>query len=111
MWQTALSSCRGDAKPCIADEQEGPIRRQAIVADPNCIMRAQNCKLQTVTLVLVILIGALLILYTLIWFGYMWKAFRDLQKHQYMHYKMGNLVVRMQVHTAPTAGKCMHLET
>ena len=63
-------------------------------------MRAQNCELQTVTLVLVILIGALLILYTLIWFGYMWRAFRDLQKHQYMHYKMGNLVVRMQVHTA-----------
>lgn len=73
-------------------------------------MRAQNCNLQTVTLVLIILIGALLILYTLVWFAYIWRAFRDLQKHQYMHYKMGNLVVRMQVRVANTRGKCMHFE-
>lgn len=110
MRHTALSSCRGDAKSCIADDQAGPIRRQAIVADPNCLMRAQNCNLQTVTLVLIICIGALLILYTLIWFGYMWRAFRDLRKHQYMHYKMGNLIVRMQVHIAHTAGKCVPFE-
>jgi len=31
----------------------------------------------------------------------MWRAYRDLQKHQYMHYKMGNLNVRMQVRLLP----------
>lgn len=75
----------------------GPVQRKAITSTPDCAVRAQNCRLQTVTLVLVILICALLILYILLWFWYMWRAYRDLQKHQYMHYKMGNLNVRMQV--------------
>ena len=80
-----------------ADDQVGPVKRHAIRADVNCAVRAQNCNLQTVSLVLIILTGAMLILYTLLWFAYMWKAYADLQKHQYMHYKMGNLIVRMQV--------------
>lgn len=79
------------------DDQLSPIRRHAIVADPSCAVRRQDCNLQTVTLVLIVIVAAMLILYTLLWYGYMWKAFTDLQKHQYMHYKMGNLIVRMQV--------------
>ena len=82
---------------CFAVDQVGPDRRHAVVADPSCAVRAQKCNLQSVTLVLIVLVGALLILYMLLCFFYMWRAFRDLQKHQYMHYKMGNLVVRMQV--------------
>ncbi len=82
---------------CRADDQVGPVQRKAITSTPNCAVRAQNCRLKTVTLVLVILICALLILYIVLWFWYMWRAYRDLQKHQYMHYKMGNLNVRMQV--------------
>lgn len=82
---------------CHADDQVGPVQRKAIISTPNCAVRAQNCRLKTVTLVLVILICALLILYIVLWFWYMWRAYRDLQKHQYMHYKMGNLNVRMQV--------------
>lgn len=79
------------------DDQLNPSKRHAIVADPNCAVRPQDCRLQTVTLVLIVIVACMLILYTLLWYGYMWKAFTDLQKHQYMHYKMGNLIVRMQV--------------
>lgn len=86
-----------DPIDCCADDQVGPVQRKAIISTPNCAVRAQNCRLKTVTLVLVILICALLILYIVLWFWYMWRAYRDLQKHQYMHYKMGNLNVRMQV--------------
>ena len=75
----------------------GPVRRKAIKSDVECAVQAQNCHLQTVTLVIVICVWGLLILYLLLWFLYMWRAYRDLQKHQYMHYKMGNLNVRMQV--------------
>ncbi|KAL0035255.1 hypothetical protein WJX79_008828 [Trebouxia sp. C0005] len=82
----------------ITHDQVGPVQRKAIISTPNCAVRAQNCRLETVTLVLVILICALLILYIVLWFWYMWRAYRDLQKHQYMHYKMGNLNVRMQAH-------------
>ncbi|DBB09212.1 TPA: hypothetical protein ACH3X3_007798 [Trebouxia sp. C0006] len=82
----------------ITHDQVGPVQRKAIISTPNCAVRAQNCRLKTVTLVLVILICALLILYIVLWFWYMWRAYRDLQKHQYMHYKMGNLNVRMQAH-------------
>ena len=83
------------------DDQVGSTKRHAIVADPNCAVRAQDCNMQTVALVLIVVVAAMLILYTLLWYGYMWKAFRDLQKHQYMHYKMGNLIVRMQVCFSP----------
>ncbi len=90
-----------DPVDCRADDQVGPVQRKAIISTPNCAVRAQNCRLKTVTLVLVILICALLILYIVLWFWYMWRAYRDLQKHQYMHYKMGNLNVRMQVSLLP----------
>ena len=91
---------------CYPDDQVGPVQRQAITSTPNCAVRAQNCHLKTLTLVLVILICGLLILYILLWFWYMWRAFRDLQKHQYMHYKMGNLNVRMQASIDKLALQC-----
>ena len=57
----------------------------------------QDCNLKTLTLVMEIIIAALLVFYLLLWFWYMWRAHRDLQKHQYMLFKMGNLNIRMQV--------------
>ncbi len=50
----------------VADDQVGPVQRKAIISTPNCAVRAQNCHLKTVTLVLVILICGLLILYVLL---------------------------------------------
>ena len=73
------------------------MRRAAIRADPDCAIHVQDCNLKTLTLVMEIIIAALLVFYLLLWFWYMWRAHRDLQKHQYMLFKMGNLNIRMQV--------------